>query len=91
MIVLFFADTGKRLSVRLFEDGEDLEKGRLSMRSVLGKIVCGAEEGDEVEFADERINRKVLIESVEKSLMLEVSGESIVELAAEPRPAAAVG
>jgi very-short-patch-repair endonuclease len=91
-VVLFFADTGKRLSARLFEDGEDLDKGRLSIRSALGKVLCGAEEGDEVEFTDGRVDRKVLIESVEKSLILEVSdAEGIVELATEPQPATAVG
>src|SRR5262249_41119993 len=47
-VILFFADTNKRLSVRLFEDGEDLEKGRLSVHSPLGMAVCSCDAGDEV-------------------------------------------
>ncbi len=92
-VVLFFADTNKRLSARLFEDGEDLEKGRLSMHSVLGRVVCSGEEGDEIEFSESGRARKVLIESVEKSLILEINSE--IELREQkvenPRPAAAVG
>jgi very-short-patch-repair endonuclease len=91
-VVLVFADTGKRLSARLFEDGEDFDKGRLSIRSALGKLVCGAEEGDEVEFSDGQIDRKVLIESVEKSLTLEITAISDNQTPTEDRPpTAAVG
>jgi very-short-patch-repair endonuclease len=66
-VVLVFADDQKRVSVRVFEGGNDLEKGRLSASSPLGKAILGAEEGDEVEFSLENgRQRKVLIESVEK-------------------------
>jgi hypothetical protein len=91
-VVLFFADTNKRLSARLFEDGEDLEKGRLSIHSVLGRVVCRGEEGDEIEFSESGRARKVLIESVEKSLILEINSEiELHERKENQRPAAAVG
>jgi very-short-patch-repair endonuclease/transcription elongation GreA/GreB family factor len=69
-VVLFFADTNKRLSVRLFDEGEDLEKGRLSVHSALGVAVCSSDAGDEIEYRDGNIDRKVLVESVERSLTL---------------------
>jgi transcription elongation GreA/GreB family factor len=77
-VVLFFADTSKRLSVRIFEDGEDLDKGRLSIHSPLDKAVSKSEEGDELELVDSNQVRKIMIESVEKSLTLEtVSNEPV--------------
>lgn len=67
-VVLVFADDHKRISVRLSEGGNDLEKGRLSVTSPLGKAILGGEEGDEVDLPLESgRQRKVLIESVEKS------------------------
>ena len=91
-VVLFFADTNKRLSARLFEDGEDLEKGRLSIHSVLGRAVSRSEEGDEIEFSENGRARKILIESVEKSLILEINSEiDLHKRKEDPRPAAAVG
>jgi hypothetical protein len=74
-VILFFADTNKRFSVRLFEDGEDLDKGRLSVHSPLGVAVCSCDAGDEVEYRDGATDRKVLVESVERSLTLEPSNE----------------
>jgi transcription elongation GreA/GreB family factor len=66
--VLVFADDHKRISARLTEGADDLEKGRLSVGSPLGKSILGAEEGDQVELPLENgKQRKVLIESVEKS------------------------
>jgi very-short-patch-repair endonuclease len=66
-VVLVFADDLKRISVRLSEGGNDLEKGRLSIDSPLGKSILGGEEGDEVDLPLENgRQRKVLIESVEK-------------------------
>lgn len=66
-VVLLFSDDQKRVSARLWEGIDDLEKGRLSVSSPIGSAILGAEEGDEVElsFENER-QRKVLIESVEK-------------------------
>src|SRR5258705_4671581 len=91
-VVLFFADTNKRLSARLFEDGEDLEKGRLSIHSVPGRAVSRHEEGDEIEYSEGGRARKVLIESVEKSLILEINSEiDPQDRSEESRPAAAVG
>jgi very-short-patch-repair endonuclease len=72
-VVLFFADTNKRLSVRLFDEGEDLDKGRLSIHSALGVAVCSCDAGDEIDYRDGNVDRKVLIESVEQSLTLEPS------------------
>src|SRR5262249_55103921 len=48
-VVLVYADDQKRISVRVSEGGNDLEKGRLSVSSPLGKAILGAEEGDEIE------------------------------------------
>ena len=75
-VVLVFADDHKRISARLIEGANDLEKGRLSASSPLGKSILGADEGDEVEFPLENgRQRKVLIESVEKSpAVVAVSG-----------------
>jgi very-short-patch-repair endonuclease len=67
-VVLVFSDDNKRISARLSEHGDDVDKGRLSMNSPLGKAILGAEEGDEVElFLESGRRRKVLIESVDKS------------------------
>jgi very-short-patch-repair endonuclease len=67
-VVLVFADDQKRISVRLSESSNDLDKGRLSATSPLGKAILGAEEGDEIELPLESgRQRRVLIESVEKS------------------------
>jgi very-short-patch-repair endonuclease len=67
-VVVVFADDRKRISIRLSEAGNDLEKGRLSVGSPLGKAIYFAEEGDEVEFMENELQRKVLIESIEKGL-----------------------
>lgn len=72
-VVLFFADTNKRLSVRLFDGGEDLEKGRLSIHSALGIAVCSCDAGEEIEYHDGSIDRRVLVESVERGLTIEPS------------------
>ena len=70
-VVLIFSDDQKRISARLSESSNDLEKGRLSASSPLGKAILGAEEGDEVELPLENgRQRKVLIESVEKGAPL---------------------
>jgi very-short-patch-repair endonuclease len=68
-IVLLFSDDQKRVSARLIEGSNDLDKGRLSVASPLGRAILGAEEGDEVELplANGR-QRKALIETVEKSI-----------------------
>ena len=67
-VVLLFSDDQKRISVRLSEGDNDLEKGRLAIGSPLGRAILGAEEGDEVELALENgRQRKVLIESVGKN------------------------
>jgi very-short-patch-repair endonuclease len=75
-VVLVFADDPKRISARLTEGANDLEKGRLAVSSPLGKSILGAEEGDEVELPLENgRQRRVLIESVEKSpVVVAVSG-----------------
>jgi hypothetical protein len=66
-VVLVFADDHKRISARLSDGANDLEKGRLSVSSPLGKAILGAEEGDEVDLPLENgRQRKVLIESVDK-------------------------
>lgn len=68
-VVLLYSDGHKRISVRLSEAGNDLEKGHLAVGSPLGKAILGAEEGDEVELTIENgQRRKILIESVDKSL-----------------------
>ena len=67
-VVLLFSDDQKRISARLIEGTNDLEKGRLSITSPLGQAILGYEDGDEVELPLENgRQRKVLIESVEKS------------------------
>jgi very-short-patch-repair endonuclease len=66
-VVLLFSDDQKRLSARLSEGANDLENGRLSVGSPLGRAILGADEGDEVELLFENGQRKVLIESLEKS------------------------
>jgi very-short-patch-repair endonuclease len=67
-VVLLFSDDQKRISARLTEGSNDLEKGRLSVTSPLGQAILGAEEGDEVELPLENgRQRKALIESIEKS------------------------
>jgi very-short-patch-repair endonuclease len=67
-VVLLFSDDQRRMSVRLTEGGNDLEKGRLSVVTLLGQSILGAEEGDEIELLLENgRQRKALIESVEKS------------------------
>jgi len=66
-VVLLFSDDQKRISARLSEGVNDIEKGRLAGGSPLGRAILGAEEGDEVELPLENgRQRKVLIESVEK-------------------------
>jgi transcription elongation GreA/GreB family factor/very-short-patch-repair endonuclease len=67
-VVLLFSDNQKRISARLVEGDNDLDKGRLSVNSPLGLAVLGAEEGDEVELpVTNGTLRKVLIEAVEKA------------------------
>jgi transcription elongation GreA/GreB family factor len=67
-VVLLFSDDQKRISVRLTDEGNDLEKGRLSVSSPLGVAIVRAEEGGEVElFLEDGRQRKVLIESVARS------------------------
>ncbi|WP_426422210.1 AAA domain-containing protein [Bradyrhizobium genosp. A] len=67
-VVLVFADDQKRLSVRLVEGANDLDKGRLSVGTPLGQAVLMAEEGDEVDLVLEHGKlRKVLIEGVEST------------------------
>jgi very-short-patch-repair endonuclease len=82
-VVLVFADDQKRISVRLSEGGNDLEKGRLAVGSPLGKAILGAEAGDEVELSLKNgRQRKVLIEMVEKSqaaVALSLGAESPAE------------
>jgi very-short-patch-repair endonuclease len=64
-LVLLFGDDQRRISLRLTESTHDLEKGLLSSASALGKVVSGAEEGDEIEFEqDDGRRRKLLIETV---------------------------
>ena len=75
----------------MFDDGEDLEKGRLSIHSALGKAVCSCDAGDEIEFRDGTNDRKILIESVERSLTLEAPAEFDVSVDDTPAFAAAVG
>jgi very-short-patch-repair endonuclease len=77
-VVLVFADDQKRVSVRISNGANDLEKGRLSPSSPLGKAILGAEEGDEVELSLENgRQRKVLIESVEKGASGSVSAAAV--------------
>ncbi len=49
-VVLVFADDHKRISARLIEGANDLEKGRLLVSSPVSKSILGAEEGDDVEL-----------------------------------------
>jgi transcription elongation GreA/GreB family factor len=66
-VVLLFADDKRRVSVRLTDAANDLEKGLLSITSPLGRALQGAEEGDEIEFQlDDGRQRKVLTEGVEE-------------------------
>ena len=66
-VVLLFSDNQKRISARLVEDRNDLEKGHLLVSSPLGLAILGAEEGDEIELPLENgTQRKLLIETVEK-------------------------
>ncbi len=66
-VVLLFSDDQKRISVRVTDGANDLQKGRLSLNSPLGVAILGAEEGDEVELSLENgRQRKVLIEAVTK-------------------------
>jgi very-short-patch-repair endonuclease len=68
-VVLVFSDDQKRISARLVDGANDLEKGRLSINSVLGRAVLEAEEGDEVDLHLENgAQRKVLIESLDKGI-----------------------
>jgi very-short-patch-repair endonuclease len=90
-VVLFFADTNKRISVRVFDDDEDLDKGRLSIHSRLGTAVCAGDVGDEIVFRDGDTSRTVLIESVEKVLTLQAAAEIGGAVAGTPISAAAAG
>ena len=66
-VVLLFSDDQKRISARLVEKANDLEKGRLSVSSPLGYAILGAEEGDEIDLPLENgTQRKLLVETVEK-------------------------
>jgi very-short-patch-repair endonuclease len=72
--VIIFGDDKRRISLRLTEATQDLEKGLLSSVSALGKAVRGAEEGDEIEFQqDDGRHRRALIESVAKGLAVPVA------------------
>ena len=74
-----FSDDQKRISARLIEGNNDLEKGRLSVTSPLGQAILGYEDGDEVELPLENgRQRKVLIESVEKNLDPVIAPPAIV-------------
>ncbi|MFZ3351461.1 MAG: AAA domain-containing protein [Xanthobacteraceae bacterium] len=76
-VVLVFADDQKRVSVRMSDGADDLEKGRLSPSSPLGKAILDAEEGDEVELSLENgRQRKILIESVEKGAPTSASADA---------------
>jgi very-short-patch-repair endonuclease len=67
-VIILFSDNQKRISARLVETDNDLEKGRLSVASPLGLALLGAEEGDEIELPlANGTPRKLLIETVEKS------------------------
>jgi len=66
-VVILFSDDSRRISVRLTEGANDLEKGQLAIASPLGQAILGAEEGDEVDIQlDDGRRRKALIETVEK-------------------------
>jgi very-short-patch-repair endonuclease len=80
-VVLVFSDDQKKLSARLVDSTNDLEKGRLSVHSPLGQAVLGAEEGDEIDLPLENgRQRKVLIESVESALGAVVSEQKRIRL-----------
>jgi hypothetical protein len=67
-VVLVFSDDQKRVSARLVDGTTDLDKGRLSITSSLGRAVMGAEEGDEIEFPlEDGTQRKVLVESAPRT------------------------
>jgi very-short-patch-repair endonuclease len=67
-VILFFSDDQRRISGRLTEGSNDLQRGLFSVTSPLGQAILGAEEGDEIELPLENgRQRKVLIETVEKS------------------------
>jgi very-short-patch-repair endonuclease/transcription elongation GreA/GreB family factor len=70
-LVILFSDDSRRISVRLTNAANDLEKGQLSIAAPLGQAVLGADEGDEVDvqLSDGRL-RKALIESVEKTVLI---------------------
>jgi very-short-patch-repair endonuclease len=73
-VVLVFSDDQKRLSARLVDGANDLEKGRLSVQSPLGQAVLAAEEGDEIELPLQNgMQRKVLIESVEGAFAAQIA------------------
>jgi hypothetical protein len=66
-VILVFSDDQRRISVRLMKEGNDLEKGWLSIASPLGQAILGADEGDEIEFPlDGGRRRRALIERVER-------------------------
>ena len=66
-VVILYSDDSRRISVRLTEGANNLEKGQLAIASPLGQAVLGAEEGDEVDIQfDDGRRRKALIETVEK-------------------------
>jgi very-short-patch-repair endonuclease len=82
-VVLLFSDNRKRMSARLVEGANDLEKGRLSVTSPLGLAILGAEEGDEIELPlANGAPRKLLIETVEKPALPPVAATEAT-LAAE--------
>jgi hypothetical protein len=65
---LQFSDDKSRLSVRLTDATQDLNKGHLSSQTPLGRAILGAELGDEIEFEETvGVRRRALIESVNKS------------------------
>ena len=77
-VVLLFSDDQKRISARLIEGKNDLEKGRLSITSPLGQAILDHEDGDEVELPLENgRQRKVLIESVEKASDLVIASPAV--------------
>jgi very-short-patch-repair endonuclease/transcription elongation GreA/GreB family factor len=64
-VVLLFGDDQRRLSVQLADGPDDLGNGVVSTASALGIAVCGAEEGEEIEFEEEDgRRRRVVVETV---------------------------
>ena len=64
-VVLLFGDDQRRLSVQLADGPDDLGNGVVSTASALGIAVCGAEEGEEIEFEQEDgRRRRVVVETV---------------------------